>query len=292
MAVSGGSPSFTNLAYTGTLTGNGGIVNLGSGQFYKDASGNVGIGTSSPGTFSAKLAVVSTAADTRISVIDDVASGRGGYLRSNFSNAVILGTTSAVRDLVFAPDNIDRGRFTVSGNFLVGETFVDDSGGLAVIPGYATGAPAILAFNKSNSAGETCLRFKYQGSQVGAISYGSSSTTYATSSDYRLKNTIAPMTGALAKVALLKPVTYKWNVDGSDGQGFIAHELQEVVEGCVTGEKDAVETYTDEDGNEATRPVYQGIDTSFLVATLTAAIQEQQAIITALTTRITALESK
>ena len=34
----------------------------------------------------------------------------------------------------------------------------------------------------------------------------------------------------------------------------------------------------------------QGIDTSFLVATLTAAIQEQQAIIQTLTDRITALE--
>jgi hypothetical protein len=77
------------------------------------------------------------------------------------------------------------------------------------------------------------------------------------------------MTGALAKIALLKPCTYKWNADGSDGQGFIAHELDEVVPGCVTGEKDAV----DFDGN----PVYQGIDTSFLVATLTAAIQELKA---------------
>ena len=91
------------------------------------------------------------------------------------------------------------------------------------------------------------------------------------------------MTGALAKVALLKPCTYKWKVDGSDGQGFIAHELAEVEAGCVTGEKDAV----DEDGN----PQYQGIDTSFLVATLTAAIQEQQTLITALTARITALET-
>ena len=91
------------------------------------------------------------------------------------------------------------------------------------------------------------------------------------------------MTGALAKVALLKPCTYKWNVDGSDGEGFIAHELAEVVPHAVTGAKDAV----DEDG----KAVHQGIDTSFLVATLTAAIQEQQALITALTTRITALES-
>jgi hypothetical protein len=92
------------------------------------------------------------------------------------------------------------------------------------------------------------------------------------------------MTGALSKVAALKPVTYRWKVDGSNGQGFIAHELQEVVKGCVTGEKDAV----DADGN----PVYQGIDTSFLVATLTAAIQEQQALIQSLTARIAALEAK
>jgi hypothetical protein len=104
---------------------------------------------------------------------------------------------------------------------------------------------------------------------VGSIQTSGSATSYVTSSDYRLKNTIAPMTGALAKVALLKPCTYKWNADGSDGEGFIAHELAEVVPQCVTGEKDAV----DADGN----PVYQGIDTSFLVATLTAAIQELKA---------------
>jgi hypothetical protein len=88
------------------------------------------------------------------------------------------------------------------------------------------------------------------------------------------------MTGALAKVALLKPCTYKWNADGSDGEGFIAHELAEVVPQCVTGEKDAV----DAEGN----PKYQGIDTSFLVATLTAAIQEQQAIIESLKARLDA----
>ncbi len=77
------------------------------------------------------------------------------------------------------------------------------------------------------------------------------------------------MTDALAKVSQLKPVTYKWNADGSDGQGFIAHELAEVFPQAVDGEKDAV----DENGN----PKYQGIDTSFLVATLTAAIQELKA---------------
>ena len=104
---------------------------------------------------------------------------------------------------------------------------------------------------------------------VGTIFTNASATSYNTSSDYRLKNTIAPMTGALAKVAALKPVTYKWNVDNSDGEGFIAHELAEIVPNCVTGEKDAV----NEDGSIKS----QGIDTSFLVATLTAAIQELKA---------------
>jgi hypothetical protein len=129
------------------------------------------------------------------------------------------------------------------------------------------------------------------GSVVGEIRTSTTATQYLTSSDYRLKEAVAPMVGALAKVQQLKPVTYKWKLDGSDGQGFIAHELQEVVPECVTGEKDAV----DAEGN----PQYQGIDTSFLVATLTAAIQELKALvdtqastITTLTDRITALEAK
>jgi hypothetical protein len=117
----------------------------------------------------------------------------------------------------------------------------------------------------------------------GVISTNGSSTTYSTSSDYRLKNSIAPMIGALAKVALLKPCTYKWNTDGSDGEGFIAHELQAIIPSAVTGEKDSV----DENGN----PKYQGIDTSFLVATLTAAIQEQQALITQLQADVAALKA-
>jgi hypothetical protein len=92
------------------------------------------------------------------------------------------------------------------------------------------------------------------------------------------------MTGALGTVQALKPVTYKWKIDGSEGQGFIAHELQEVVPECVIGEKDAV----NEDGSIKA----QGIDTSFLVATLTAAIQELKVIVDAQAARIETLESK
>ena len=119
--------------------------------------------------------------------------------------------------------------------------------------------------------------------EKGNISWTNTATTYNTSSDYRLKENVAPMTGALSKVAALKPCTYSWKIDGSSGQGFIAHELAEVCPQAVTGEKDGVR----EDG---ITPKYQGIDVSFLVATLTAAIQEQQALITSLTARIAALE--
>jgi len=134
------------------------------------------------------------------------------------------------------------------------------------------------------NGGSVALMYFFSSAYVGDISTNGTTTSFNSASDYRLKENILPMTGALAKVLTLKPITYKWKSDGSDGQGFIAHELQEVIPDAVTGEKDAV----DEKGD----PKYQGVDTSFLVATLTAAIQEQQALITSLTDRIAALEAR
>jgi hypothetical protein len=82
------------------------------------------------------------------------------------------------------------------------------------------------------------------------------------------------MVGALNKINQLRPVTYQWKTDDKATQGFIAHELQEIVPECVIGKKDDV----DENG----KPKYQGIDTSFLVATLTKAVQELSAKVDAL----------
>jgi hypothetical protein len=184
-------------------------------------------------------------------------------------------------------DGNPRGIFDNSGNLLVGttNTVIWNTTNTGVAIGGASD-PAIqvsrsgdasLLLNRTSSDGNIAI-FARQGSAVGNISVTASATAYNTSSDYRLKNTIAPMTGALAKVALLKPCTYKWNVDGSDGEGFIAHELAEVCPHAVTGEKDAV----DENGN----PKHQGIDVSFLVATLTAAIQELKAEVDSLKAQI------
>ena len=106
-------------------------------------------------------------------------------------------------------------------------------------------------------------------SYAGAITVNGVVTAYTSVSDYRLKENVQPITGALDKVQALNPVTYTFKDGGQASQGFIAHELQAVIPDAVTGEKDAV----NEDGS----PKYQGVDTSFLIATLTAAIQELNA---------------
>jgi hypothetical protein len=277
----------TDLSYTGTLTGSTGVINIGSGQVYKDASGNMGIGTASP---SQKLTVSATVGDTAAFVSTD--TNMDIYLKAT---GTTLGNTrlrATGGDMAFITGLNERARIDSSGNLLVGATSVFSSGkfNVAFDGSIATGVSLKTTTASLNS--DFMVFHNSAGNAAGRITQnGTTTVAYTTSSDYRLKEAIAPMTGALDKVAMLKPVTYKWKSDGSDSQGFIAHELQAVIPDCVVGEKDAVETYTDEDGNEATRPVYQGIDTSFLVATLTAAIQEQQATITALTTRITALEA-
>lgn len=240
-----------------------------------DTSGNVGIGTSSP---QARLQVNSEAR---------VVNGSNVCQLLVDGSATYFGPTGAA-ELRFQNNLNTRAMFDTSGNLLVGKTATDDSttGFAYRVAGYISvarngGAPCY--FNRTGTDGAV-VEIANDNSTVGSISVSGSSTAYNTSSDYRLKENITPMTSALAKVSQLKPVTYKWKVDGSDGEGFIAHELQEVLPQCVTGEKDAV----DAEG----KPVYQGIDTSFLVATLTAAIQEQQTLITQLQADIAELKTK
>lgn len=311
-----------------TTADTSGILQLqtnGTAALTVDASQNVGIGTASPG---AKFSLTSTGSTTA----DGVRLTFGSEARAhNIYSALPTG-----RDLTIAPFRaltINTGSGTAEGvlglnayeytTFGTGSSYtermrIDSSGNL--LAGGATAAfnaadssnssgqgvnisqsvyrplqayaenGSVVAFKRNGNNGDVVIFARGSVGQVGSVSVTTTATAYNTSSDYRLKEAIAPMTGALAKVALLKPCTYKWKVDGSDGQGFIAHELDEVVSGCVTGEKDAV----DAEGN----PQYQGIDTSFLVATLSAAIQElhalvktQDSTITALTTRITALEA-
>jgi hypothetical protein len=249
-------------------------ADLSTGAPSWDTSGNVGIGTNSPGL--SKLAISGSSLTSYVGVtMTDTSTSKAYNIQSN-NNSLTFADVSTTY--------AERMRIDTSGNLLIGKPDTGASVGGIVLEKYTAGETAgkISIMNRIGTGQYIVVGINASGSAVGGIITTSTTTSFPTSSDYRLKENIAPMIGALAKVSALKPVTYTWKSTGEASQGFIAHELAEVVPDCVTGEKDAV----DAEGN----PQYQGIDTSFLVATLTAAIQEQQAIITELKTRIEALE--
>ena len=112
-----------------------------------------------------------------------------------------------------------------------------------------------------------------------------SSTTYVTSSDYRLKENVVDLDGAITRVKQLSPKRFNFIVDADTTvDGFLAHEAATVVPEAVTGTHNEV----DDDNN----PVYQGIDQSKLVPLLTAALQEAIAKIETLETKVAALEAQ
>ena len=290
---------------TVTINGTTGIANdggyTGDGVVFADTTpantlvtttgGNVGIGTSSPGR---PLHVASSSTSYLARFQNSGSALALINFKDNTTSDFNVGVGANGENFVAYTSNTERARIDSSGNLLVGTTSNTSNTGPSIVQQVQSGNETFIRVNHNSAAstGGWFIGFSYNGTAIGSITQnGTTATAYNTSSDYRLKNTIAPMTGALAKVAALKPCTYKWNADDSAGEGFIAHELAEVVPQCVTGEKDAV----DAEGN----PQYQGIDTSFLVATLTAAIQELKAIndaqaetITALTARVTALENQ
>jgi len=260
-----------------------------------DASGNFGVGTTSPtykitvkGGNANNLLVDNDGSQyTQLLMQRNSTANTGGDLLVDGTNGLMSLRMLAVGSLRFctsasAGDGTERARIDSSGNLLVGTT--STLGSVAGINVASSGANVqTLTTNSTSSSSYYIGRFYSGGTEKGYIYYNGSTVAFTSTSDYRLKEDVQPMTGALAKVAQLKPCTYTWKSNGVAGQGFIAHELEAIVPDCVTGEKDAL----NEDGS--IKP--QGIDTSFLVATLTAAIQEQQALITTLTARITALES-
>jgi hypothetical protein len=318
------STSISNGTSNVTVNSSGGNITLGTAgttAITVDTSQNVGIGTTSPTT---KLDVNGNIALPNATALQfkDSGGSRKDTLQLNSSSNIILQSPSAsifqINGSTEAMRILSGGQVCVATTSSLGGNFNVDCTNGASFSAYVksnTSGGAALAVN-AQSPCTTHVQWYNSGTPTGSVTVnGGSAVSYNTTSDYRLKENIAPMTGALAKVAQLKPVTYKWKLDGANGQGFIAHELQAIVPDCVTGEKDATreERYEvtpaveDEEGNITTPavmgtrtvPAYQGVDTSFLVATLTAALQETKALIdtqattiTALTARIVALEAK
>jgi hypothetical protein len=175
----------------------------------------------------------------------------------------------------------ERMRITSDGNLLIGQQTNPANSRVAIQVQTGTGNGVNAQITSNTGTSFPWANYNASGTYVGGISCTSTATSFPTSSDYRLKQNVHPLVNASALVAQLKPSTFEFKEEaGTRVQGFIAHELQEVVPLAVIGEKDAV----DANGN----PIYQGVDAAKLVPLLTAALQEALAEIESLKARLTA----
>ena len=258
----------------------------GSEKMRITSTGNVGIGTSSPAANLEVLDPVSGNFQGAIRV-GGSGSGRRLVLKQDSATEYSIGGTgdSSITKFVSAGAfgvGLERMRIDANGNILIGKTSKNTTtNGIQLqndntISSVSEGVGYF--YNKSNGGSGTAFLIRSGDTNVGSISVTASSTAYNTSSDYRLKENVVPMEGALDRVDALKPSRFNFIADADKTvDGFLAHEVAEVVPEAVSGEKDAV----DEEGN----PVYQGVDYSKVVPVLTAAIQE-------LSAKIKELESK
>jgi len=284
-------------------------------KFFWDASAeSLGIGTSSP---SAPLTVKSPADAEAIHVVgrsDDIsqihfleADGTTeiGLIdaRNSFFN---IGSIANI-PLKFATNNSERMRIHAEGDVLIGQTTQTNGHGKIQLSG--RNGHHCATFKNGNDGGYGLIFRNTSASQVGSVTWTASSTSYNTSSDYRLKENVVDLTGASARVNQLNPSRFNFIADDTNTlvDGFLAHEVATVVPEAIHGTKDAMkdEEYEvtpavlDDDGNVTTEavmgtrsvPDYQGIDQSKLVPLLTAALQEALTEIASLKTRVEALEA-
>jgi len=175
--------------------------------------------------------------------------------------------------MMFRANNGERMRITSDGDLIIGGTALSAEGALSIEPNASNGA-AKLTFNRASSnGGNTAIiqEFKHGNSLVGKISHDQGDTVYTTTSDYRLKENVTYNFDATTRLKQLKPARFNFIIDETNTlrDGFIAHEVSNVVPRAVVGEKDAV----DSEGN--IEP--QTIDQSKLVPLLVKTVQELEA---------------
>jgi hypothetical protein len=261
----GSTLSSTNLAYSGTLTGGTGVVNLGSGQFYKDASGNVGIGTSSPvsfgggyktlevkGSTTTNGGVVRASTSDNSYMIDMYANNAGGNLESRGANPMLFLTNSA-----------ERMRIDSSGNLLVGTTSTVNR--LKIVGSAATNRLVAFTPNVTGDTSTACLlvskfdnnsttsqvyvqfSMNNDGTASGQINAnGANGAAFGSWSDSRLKENIENLPSQLANITALRPVEFDYIESEGGGHqiGFIAQEMQEVYPDVVGERADGMLTVT------------------------------------------------
>jgi hypothetical protein len=215
------------------------------------SSGNVGIGNSIPDSFYAggnNLVVGSGSGSEGITIYGGAESnlffGDGTAIADNLRGRIEYSHGS--NGMLFYTNNSYAMRIDSSGNVLVGKS----SGGNTVqgtvlynngqIYASASGHQVMLLTRKTNN-GEIILFYR-DGTNVGNIYVTGSSTSYNTSSDYRLKENVVDLTGASARVNQLNPSRFNFIADETNTlvDGFLAHEVATVVPEAITGTKDAM----------------------------------------------------
>jgi len=327
-AVAGTDTSITIPATSGgefIVSDSAGDVNIDSGTFFVDSSTNrCGIGTTSP---SANLHV-QVAGDEAIRASAtganqgiwarylagsphdvDLYVGSDGAAGGSFGPGGAVVWNAGNTSLSFGTNNAQRMRIDSDGLVRCGNDLNRakrdaNSVGMKI----ATSHPqTALEIETATGGTRYNIRFWQGSTEQGRIETGSGSTTYATSSDYRLKENIVPVTDGIERLQQLNPSRFNFIAHPSRTvDGFLAHEVQDIVPEAISGEKDAVEVWQegeelpdgvsigdnklDEDGN--TIPKYQGIDQSKLVPLLTAALQEAIGKIETLETANASLEAR
>ena len=254
-----------------------------------DSSGKVGININNPGSYNSagnELVLGNTGNNGGLTIVSG--TGNNGHIffadgtSGGALNRGIIKYEHGSDSMAFNTAESERMRIDSSGIVLIGKSAVSTTTSGATF-GYGNGenhfvnntsdsGSRVVLINRQGSNGIS-VDFRKADSVVGTITVDSSSTSYNTSSDYRLKENVVNIADGITRVKQLAPRRFNF-IEDSDKtvDGFLAHEAQIVVPEAVTGEKDGEEM--------------QGIDQSKLVPLLTAALQEAIAKIETLEQRL------
>tara|TARA_Y100000593_G_scaffold55487_1_gene103861 strand:- start:393 stop:1388 length:996 start_codon:yes stop_codon:yes gene_type:complete len=196
---------------------------------------------------------------------------------SDASPSVVFNEGSADIDFRVESNGLDDALVVDAGTDFVGigckTTPSASNGGVGFVK--STNSRMEAVFATTTTGGNDLINFVNGNGVVGKVTTSGSGTTFSTTSDYRLKENVNYDFDATTELKKLKPAKFNFKADENTKlNGFLAHEVADIVPEAISGEKDEV----DEDGN--IKP--QGIDQSKLVPLMVKTIQELEARITEL----------